>query len=337
MKHFLKKIFYFIGLVCIPLFLILLGYLYYDPFKVLHSYSNYSNSFVSLNRDFVSTEMFLKNYKKYNYNSFVFGSSRTLAYRPESWKRYLTEGGTPFLFDASAESIYGIYTKMNFLNSSGVKIDNALIVLCRDVSFQTHESADSYLYAKHPVTTGDSYLYFHYLFFKAFLDGRFLFNFYDYALSGTYKPYMNGYIENRKIIYDTVTNELQIADQEQMLKDDSAAYYKERGYLFYSRSGNSIDSIQRLDSKNVELLKGIKKILEENKVKYRVVISPLYEQIELSGNDKKILSDLFGDNLFDFSGKNQFTEHYTNYYETSHYRKNVGDSILQIIYNIQSK
>jgi hypothetical protein len=46
----------------------------------------------------------------------------------------------------------------------------------------------------------------------------------------------------------------------------------------------------------------------------------------------QILKGLFGENLYDFSGKNAFTEDKYNFYESSHYRKKVGDGIMAIIY-----
>ncbi|MDP4115874.1 MAG: hypothetical protein Q8903_07050 [Bacteroidota bacterium] len=80
------------------------------------------------------------------------------------------------------------------------------------------------------------------------------------------------------------------------------------------------------------MLYDVKRILIKNKSNYRVVISPLYDQIKFSDKDMNILMSVFGDKLFDFSGKNKFTESMTNYYEASHYRPIVGDSILSIIY-----
>ena len=70
-----------------------------------------------------------------------------------------------------------------------------------------------------------------------------------------------------------------------------------------------------------------------NKKKYKIVLSPLYEQEKLSPDDFKLLKTLFGDNLYDFTGKNTFTDSKYNYYEQSHYRTTVGDSILSIIYH----
>ena len=80
------------------------------------------------------------------------------------------------------------------------------------------------------------------------------------------------------------------------------------------------------------MLKDILSILIEQKTKYKVVISPLYEQKKFSEADQKILQDLFGTHLYDFSGENSYTTSKHNYYETSHYRSFIADSIMQKIY-----
>jgi hypothetical protein len=96
--------------------------------------------------------------------------------------------------------------------------------------------------------------------------------------------------------------------------------------------GEKTDSIQRINKKQIFMLKEVKHILEKNNTNYKVVLSPLYEQIKFNNSDLLLLENEFGNNLYDFSGKNSFTDVKTNYYETSHFRPNVGDSILKIIY-----
>ena len=80
------------------------------------------------------------------------------------------------------------------------------------------------------------------------------------------------------------------------------------------------------------MLKEIKRLLLKNKTKFKVVLSPLYEQTKFNPHDLQILKYVFGKNLYDFTGKNRFTDKITNYYESSHFRPSVGDSIMKIIY-----
>ena len=78
---------------------------------------------------------------------------------------------------------------------------------------------------------------------------------------------------------------------------------------------------------------GIKRVFERHRTQYRVVISPLYDQKAFSTTDKQYLCGLFGQKLvFDYSGKNEYTSSYTNYYETSHFRPQVARDILRRTY-----
>lgn len=332
MKQFIKRCIYFSLIGIIPLLTLFSLYIYFDPFRVLRHYNDYSYPYVIPNRDYISTTMFINNYKNYNYNSFILGSSRTLAFRPNSWRNYLSDSDTPFMFDASGESIYGIYTKLKFLDSLNIEIKNTLIILCRDVTFSNSENHKGHLFIKDPLTSGESSLSFHLTFLKAYLSKKFLFNFYSYKIIGTYKPYMSGYIENRKITFDTLTNEINIIDQETEIIENPNEYYAKRKGLFYERAGEKIDSIQRINKKQIFMLMEIKRILEKNNTNYKIILSPLYEQIKFNPTDLTLLRNVFGNNLFDFSGKNSFTDNMINFYETSHFRPCVGDSILKIIY-----
>ena len=71
-------------------------------------------------------------------------------------------------------------------------------------------------------------------------------------------------------------------------------------------------------------------ILQKHNVNYRIIISPLYEQIKLNPTDVNVLNELFGKNyVYDFSGKNELTEPVGNYYENSHYRSFIAAKLFQ--------
>jgi hypothetical protein len=276
--------------------------------------------------------MLIKNFKKYNYNSFIFGSSRTIGFKPSDWEKYLQTNDIPFVFDASRESIYGIHAKFKLLDTLNIKIDNALIILCRDCTFSNTENDRGHLYIKHPAASGESYLKFHLEFFKAFLTPRFLFNFLSFKIIGEYKSFMNGYIENRQITNDAISNELRIIDQEKEIASNPDLYYLKRQNLFYDRENEKIDQHQQILSRQEFMLNEIKLLLQKNHSNYKVILSPLYEQIEFNPKDLVILKKIFGNNVYDFTGKNRLTDNKTNYFETNHFRPSVGDSIMSNVY-----
>jgi len=334
MKKFIKAFLIFISFPILYFIVLTIGYLYFDPFKVLYKYENYTSDGLALNRDFVSTEVFIKNKNKYNYNSFIFGSSRTIAFRPSSWKKYLKPNDHVFMFDASSENIYGIYNKIKFLDSTRIKIDNALIIICRGTTFTPLVNNKSVLFIKHPKTSGESSTEFYTVMFKGYFSNpMFLFNYYCYKISGSYKPFMNGYIAKDKSTLNPITNETNLVDWDNELRKDPESYYIKQAHHFYTRAGERTDSINNITEDQKIILNKIEKILKKNNTKYKLVISPLYEQVKFSKQDINILTSIFGKNIYDFSGKNKFTDSYLNYYESSHYRPFVGNSIMKSIYN----
>lgn len=332
MKQFLTRIAYFSLFGIVPLLILLLSYVYFDPFKVLRDYDDYSFAYISPDLDYVSTQVYIKNDPKYHFNSFILGSSRTLAYKPQSWLKHLPAGARPYVFAASMESVYGIYTKLKYLDSLHKKIDNALIIYCHDVTFNKTENEGGHLFIKHPATTGESKLDFQLTFFKSYLSPLFFANFYIYTFTREFKPFMNGYVDNKKVKFDKVTNAMSIIDQESEVSKTPDAYYEKRKDMFYDRKAEQTDSVQRIQEKQLFMLKEIKRILEKNKTNYKIIISPLYEQVKVSPQDMAILKKLYGDHLYDFSGKNFVSETKRNYYEVSHYRPIMGDSLMNLVY-----
>ena len=77
-------------------------------------------------------------------------------------------------------------------------------------------------------------------------------------------------------------------------------------------------------------------VLRRHGTSIRVLISPDYNQKKLHPDDREILQGIFGkENVYDFSGINEFTEDYHNYYEAGHYRPLLGNKLLERIYKRQ--
>ncbi|MFH0735506.1 MAG: hypothetical protein V1773_13710 [bacterium] len=339
MKQFILRSLKFSLIGLILIIIIIINYIWLDPFKVLYNYSNFSYLPVVPNRDYISTEIFKRNKSIFKYNSFIFGSSRTLAFSISTWKKHLSEKDSPFMFDASKESVYGIYTKIKYLDSLNWKLDNVLVVLCRDCSFYTSKNDAGHITIHHPDVTKESKFIFHLTFLKAYFSPAFLISYYTFKLTGNYYEWMmKGFIENREIVFTPVTNEQKIIDQEKEIKNSTLKYYLARANMFYDRDKiEKTDSLSRINKKHIFMLKEIERIFRKHNTKYKVIISPLYDQIKMNKQDIKILQSIFKTNVYDFSGKNVFTESRFNYYEISHYRPSVGDSIFSIIYKEQSR
>jgi hypothetical protein len=335
-KYFLKRI----GLFLIPFYLILILFFILDPFKIIYKYENYSGAFIQLNRDVISSKTFIKNYEEYKFNSFIFGSSRTVAFKAWDWKNHLDSSAIPFSFDASNENIFGIWTKIKYLKENNVNINNALLIICSDVTFLSTSDLDGHLYIKYPQVAHTSYLNFYLTFMSSWFDNLFFIKYSDYKLFNASCEFSKYIIEPRNIEYDSIYNSFSIRSSDEELSINPKAYYANmlNQNLFYIKKISPMIEEPQIDDKAIVYLHEISKIFNENKTNYKLVISPLYNTPKFNYKDYETLINIFGsENVYDFSGKNKITSDYTNYYERSHYRSEVGRQILEMIYSQDAK
>lgn len=330
MKNFLLRTTIFL----LPFLILISIYIVVDPFSVIHkdaslTYNNkdYLNP---INRDYQSTDLLLKTYSKNKYNSFILGNSRSMFYQAKTWTNYID--GIPFHFNASKETIFGIYGKLRLLDELNIEIKNIVIVLDEN-TFIGVVNSSGHLFIKHPRVSKESFLSFHYEMLKGFLSTSF-FTYIDLYSTKRIKEYMKAYITiPNNWSFDKNTNQLSYSNFDLILQKDPQKYFTDKKSLFFERPSTQLYSDQIIKEEQKELLIRIKAILDAKNTKYRIVISPLYNQIKLNKDDTKYLRKIFGEqNVFDFSGINSFTSDYRNYYEPSHYRPVVCDSIFSIIY-----
>lgn len=343
MRIFLKKFAKFLLGIAIPLFLLFISYIYYDPFKVVNHYDSYYTSntqnLITLNRDYVSVETFLNNNPNYHYDSFIFGNSRSRFFEMNTWSSYINSDRC-FHFDASGESLYGIYKKFEFLEERQTKINNALILFDYSTLKETKNSK-GHLFIKHWRLSNQSRIDFHLEFFKAYCSYRFLPAYLDFRLSGKIKDYMiKGHLLGEpEVDYNLKFNEVSFLAFEKLIKFKPTDYYNnDKMKLFYKRNSIQKFSPKVINEEQVVMLKSIKRILDKHHANFKIIINPLYDQLKIDTTDLKTLKQIFGiNNVFDFSGINSITVDYKNYYEESHYRPQVSAEILKVIYSPKIK
>jgi hypothetical protein len=176
--------------------------------------------------------------------------------------------------------------------------------------------------------------FFHLTFIKAFYNPQFMRAFLDYKISGKLKTYMtkNNLLIDTPMHYDVITNErIYLVPEEQIEKGEY--YTMERMKVFYQREDKEEESPVVIHSEQEKMLTEMKSIFDKHHSNYKIIIHPLYNQKKLNAKDLEYLNAVFGKrNVFDFSGINEFTNDYRNYYEDSHYRPIVARKILEFIY-----
>ncbi len=313
------------------------GIIMSDPFRVFGNYENYfDNNFISVNRDYICTETYLKNRKNVLFNSFIFGNSRSRVFNCIEWQKHLPENSRAFHFDASSESLYGINKKILLIEKLGDSLKNAMIILDGETLIQT-KNKPGHIFISHPLQSGDSYFAYYAEFIKPAFDIKFVVGFYDYKIFHTHRPYMDFFFlkTNFENSGDPVNCDFEFG-YEKMIKTDSIGYYNnliQKG-VFYDRKQNRDFNFNVTESE-INLLNEIAVVLKKHKTNYKIIIPPNYDQIPLNVEQITLLEKIFGKEfIYNFSGKNNFTENLSNFYEDQHFRPPVADSIMKIIYSL---
>lgn len=319
-----------------PFFLLISIVLILDPLKVFRDYDDYyKDNFVNINRELICLKLYDKNSKFLKYDSYIFGSSRSHAFRVENWLKFLPSDASGFHFDANGESIYGIYNKMRYIDETGGSIKNALIVLDYFTLTAT-KNREGFLFISPPQLSKEPSYKFYVEQIKPVLDIKYTVGYLDYYIFKKYRCYMEGYFNDIKNINISNNNTGDLYYyKDKIIDKDPIAYYSKmiNSGVFYDRS-RIIYKPVRVDESEINLVNNIKKLLIKHNTNYKIVISPCYDQVRLGYDHLKLLTDFFGNNVYDYSGVNKYTNSVYNYYEDEHYRPHVANEIMRTIYSL---
>lgn len=321
MKKFLIKTLLFFG---IPLVLVLVIYWLSDPFKTNGKFDLADVN--TLNREYLSTELYLKNEKKEKYDSFIFGSSRGCGINTYKWKAHLPEGSSQFLFQAWAETVTGILQKIKFLDRRDVAINNTIILLDIPASFSKVQEPTTAIALKHYALSGKSKLYFHTTLFVEFLKPSEILK----SLGEIFEKPVN------KIDFDTISNDWNKSSEFNwtiMPKQDSTLNKRKFG----KRPKVEIASRRLISAEFETILRQIAAILKKHNTDYRIIVTPSYNQLAINPIDLKLIQTIFSsEKVFDYSGKNWLTEDKFNFSDIHHFDEIVGWKMLEDVYKNKS-
>ncbi|SOE19900.1 hypothetical protein SAMN06298216_0400 [Spirosomataceae bacterium TFI 002] len=314
-----------------PVWLLAVVYLVCDPFYVLRHYDAYPDNYLhTFNRNRISTQVFLNENKEQQYDSFVFGSSRSSVFYTKDWEKHIDSKKT-YHFDASNEPISGIHGKVKFIAEQGNDIKNALLIFDNETFKYTADTANSVIHIQDWRWTTQNRLSYHLVFFKAFFKELYFVKYFDVLINKKYKPYMYGVFEPKHMLYTPVKNDFIFQEYIDRIAADSLSYYQKNP--FFERSSEIYVETPSIEPYQVVYLNEIKAIFESKGTKYKIVFGPNYDQKGISPTDLEIVKEIFGsENVFNFAGVNSLTEPVGNYYEIYHYKPAVARTIMDSIY-----
>ena len=312
-----------------PIYILAGIYVYNDPFKVAENYKTYQNIPMELNQNYIGWQTFLNYKDSLHYDSFILGNSCTIAYPTGLWKKFIGDS-EPIRLYGAAESLCAINQKVKRLDELGCPIRNALILLDY-YTLQKIRVHDSHMKVPHPDVTGESPFAFQLKFVAAFLNPNVLIPYLDFSLFKTYRPYMEGVINTKEINRNQLSNDV-VNPRELEISQKKELYWKDhRNELPERKIKEAYPPI--VNGRQKSFLTEIKRVLDKHHTNFRIIINPEWCQKKMDPRDIIALKAIFGDDyVFDFSGKNEFTDDYHNYYEEAHYRPVLGEKILNIIY-----
>lgn len=317
-----------LALFSLPFIGIISLYFHDDPFKVLRKYNTYDSA-ITLNESSVGWSIYKNNRDSIHFNSFILGNSCTMAFRCSEWEKYLDGGRAVRLF-GNAETIKAVYEKLKALDSQNAQIDNVLIILDKQSLSEYLLRQGVYYVLPHDIS-GETWFSEQLSYIQTFVSPDFLFPYiFSYKIlnivpeSGAFNQY--GRIRNPK-------NNDSFNPREKWIAQEGKRYWEKRKNDFSVQEGKEIEQPPVIKLRQRNILEDIDEIFMKHNTSFKIIISPNYKECKLNRDDLATLQDIFGDNnVFDFSGMNEYSKNKYFYYERNHYRPILGQKLLKVVY-----
>lgn len=306
-------------------------YLHDDPYMVLRPYRVYDSP-VILNENFVGWGIY-QNHRNsaHPFNAFIMGNSCTMAYRCAAWEHYLPKGSHAMRLFGNAETLGALNLKLHALERDHAPLRHVFIVMDPN-SFGYDKQRSGWEYLLPPEVSGRSWLITQFEMVQTFLMPKFLLPYLRFHITGHLTPSMR-YMNLHGRIRNSDNNDL-YNPHERLIAKEGEAYWRQLSAKdFPPRKAGQRRSQAYIAAPQERVLRDIAALLKRNHTDYRLIISPDYSQEKLDDRDKQKLYAIFGRRyVFDFTGVNQYTSDYHNYYEKAHYRPVLGNRLLKVVY-----
>lgn len=318
-------------LFLLPFLVALVFYIVLDPFMVLHHYDDYDHSYVCQNEGAVGWYKYKMYRDKMHYDSFIMGNSCTMAFRGETWKKYIH--GVPFRFFGNSESLPDLYLKLAALDKQpGQRIRNLLLIV--DYStFANDRFQDDCMRLMPPEVSHVSFFSYHCTFLQGFYYPNFFVPFMEYYLTGRFKKSMKGVINSHGMAHEGFYNNA-VNPHEQEIAKVGENYWKElRQKLMNSKVKWNFEKKDAAGKFQLMYMHMIDSITKKQHTNVKIIISPNPQHSMLNHVTVAHLRRIFGSgNVFDFSRMDLFYSNIHHFYDVSHYRYELGERMLGVIY-----
>ena len=316
----------------IPVLAIVVLYVILDPFGVVrrHEPCPAFKSAIPFNKGYISTCAYIDGRERYKYDSYIFGSSRTINFRAADWAEHIGKNASIFHFDASNETPEGILLKMQFIQSKGDTIRNAMIeippIFFNDrseyLSYRTPWQLDGL--ASAPA--------FHYYYLKRFTDWSMFKSVIKYKITGAMPPveiadkvrFLTTLIDG----YDEKTNETYFNS-----RDSLYALHPEYGISPKYDIAKFHFTDKRATAYHLLILKQINAILQKDRTNFKIILGPMPDYTVLNSSDTDSIKSIFGaKNVYDLSKYRKAYSSGMTFYDNTHFTPFLAKEMLDTVY-----
>lgn len=297
-----------------------------------------------MNDDANTFRIFNKNNQTHNFNAFVLGNSKTLAFLSVDWKKHIGQEHRVFKMGSPGESLLNIRKKLEYADVQGNHIDFAILILDRKVLKNTNNLNPEFsgpVYLKGPKSSNNNYLDY---------IGK---GFYYFLYDGFFISYLKGIIssKNNKAVENKEPEHKWSFIEQYMTRDDFESlsignefYRWDTEYQIESNPEKWIEQPPSteikaninpaiLDSRDSMHLLAIKALFDKHNTSYKIIFGPEYSCLPINIEVVKAFESIFGSQyVSNFTSDLIYCNKPLNFYEPNHYRPQVGKQILDHIY-----
>ncbi len=328
MRQFLLKSFYFLLPIILIILIPTILYLKRDPYSDFGRKKNYSWKYNFQGLGDMGTKKLL--HSSIKYNSFIFGSSRSVGVYGCYLQKKIPKSKF-FHYANWGETIGGIYQKIKLIDSLGYKIDNAIIYIDTDKTFEGEGACtpfDHYLLTKE---SRKQYILNHYRSYLLDFNINKLKILLGKQVDGSIFPNWESDLTTNDPDHTCTDSVVRhYGDIIENIELDTIDSIKHSGF-FYKRPESQTYKAKQISDVESRCLSGITQIFNKHHTNYYVVITPLYDELKFEPIDMIVIRQYFGKNVYDFSGKSEITKKISNFPDKEHFQKYISKNILDSI------
>lgn len=337
-NHGMKRFVLLTLLALLPALLVVALYLVKDPFHVVRPYKGQvynpgDTITLTINWGYITVESYKYFDPQEHFDSFIFGSSLSGYYFIKDWQRHLPADARPFHFNASRETLYGMFNKLRYLWRRGVNIKHALLII-EDEMLMRQPMDDDVLFVQHPQTAPNvSWWKFHQLYFNAYRHPEVV----AYLLcpeAMTQRVLDEGYATTDLSDRIEPINESYYRWADSVINVNPDAFYTPQHIAHYQLPLKELPCQPKITPHVNNMLRDIAGLLEKMGTDYQVIIPPHYGYEAISSDDLYAMELVFGpERVHDFSHDPQLGSDLHYYYDDGHLISRECGRLIDSAYN----